>query len=273
MQLAKPGDAQPPLHGRRVAIVRAIQEPYSLAPAIQSLGAQVVVYPSVEIILVEDALRVAGLTPDAPFTPFDWLLLPTMDAVLALAQAQHASLLPAASLSQARLAVFGALAQQAAAELLGVTPSAAGDDAPEDLLRVMRLAAAPGPRVLLVQSAAAKRDWRARLQAAGASVTVLPLYRARLPQGGDPLPVELWSGTVDAILFGGETDVRYFAARLKHDGGVLAMLDHVCIACLDRATARAARSLGLRPAVIADQATPAALAGAVAAYLAKPVRA
>jgi uroporphyrinogen III methyltransferase/synthase len=273
MQLAKTADAHHPLDGRRVAVVRAIQEPCSLAPAAQALGAQVVVYPSVEIVLVEDALRLAGLTTDAPFSSFDWLLLPTLDAVLALTTAQRAGLLSVAHLIQTRLAIFGALAQQAAAEYLGVSPSATGDDAHQDLLHAMHLTTAFSPRVLLVQPAAARQDWRVRLKAAGASVSVLPLYRARLPQGGDPLPVELWSGSIDAILFGSETDVRYFAARLKHDGGVLAMLDHVCVACLDRATAKAAKALGLHPAVVPDQANPAALAAAVAAFLTKPVRA
>ena len=241
-----------------MAVVRSAQEPFNLAPALRALGATVLTYPCAEIVLHK-------ITPPTSLDRYDWLLLPTFDAVLALDEAIRTGLLSPEQIAPLRLAAFGALARLAASAIKGLSVATPNADTHADLVQAMHLG--PDSRVLLVQPATAKNDWSSLITTVGASVSVLPLYRVRLPRYGDPLPVELWSGTVDAILFGSESDVRYFAARLKHDGGVLAMLDHVCVACLDHPTATAASALGLRPSVIPADPTPEAFVSGVAAYL------
>ena len=83
------------------------------------------------------------------------------------------------------------------------------------------------------------------------------------------LPGLLWAGVVDAVVFTSEANVRYFARRLAAEGGSLAMLDHVCVACLEPPTAQAAQALGLRVQVVPAEHSPHALALALARCLAE----
>jgi uroporphyrinogen-III synthase len=127
-------------------------------------------------------------------------------------------------------------------------------------------------RVLLPLAAGYRADWADLLTTQGAQVTTVAAYRAHMGQGGDALPAMLWSGEVDAVAFNSENNVRYFAKRLQYEGGTLAMLDDVCVACIEPQTAAVARGLGLRVAVVPGEHTPEALATDLAAYFAAPRR-
>ena len=60
--------------------------------------------------------------------------------------------------------------------------------------------------------------------------------------------------------------MRYFVKRLDYEGGSLAMLDDVTIACIGPLTAAAAKEFGLHVDVLPQQHTIAGLVDAVAAY-------
>jgi uroporphyrinogen-III synthase len=135
---------------------------------------------------------------------------------------------------------------------------------PEYVAEAMKLK--PGERVLLPQSATTRMGLAKCLRNTGAEVTAINAYRTVIGKGGDPVPVMLWEGKIDCLVFTFPTAVRYFVKRLDYEGGTLAMLDDITIACIGPLTATAAKEFGLHVDVMPQQHTIAGLVDAVAAY-------
>lgn len=94
-------------------------------------------------------------------------------------------------------------------------------------------------------------------------MTAVNAYRTVIGKGGDPVPVMLWEGKIDAITFTFPTAVRYFVKRLEYEGGTKAMLDDICIACIGPLTAAAAQDYGFHVSLVPEQHTIAGLVQAV----------
>lgn len=253
------------LTGRPIAITRVSPPAYSAATALEAAGAEIAVYVCAEILPAPDSAALDRTLQALAAGTFDYLLLPSLDGVLALADHLRHNNAGLPGLSDLPVITFGSVARQAAQDLLAVEPRKPSNAAtPADLVAALHLT--PQSSVLIAQSSNARPDWSNLIARARAKVETVAAYRAVMPMREDPLPAMLWSGVVDAILFISDSDVRTFSARLKHDGGTLAMLDHVCVACLDVQTAAAARSLSLHVDIIPDLSSPSALVTAVSTY-------
>lgn len=255
------------LAGKRVALARGAGEAHTPAEALHALGAELVFYPVLERLPPADLSALDQALDQALAGHYTWLLLPSASAVLALAERLDPRQIAPAHLTQAlRLALFGTTTRLAAQAALGIALDTLPDAASHaELARWMQ--PQPDERVLLLQAAGARSDWAHLL--APAPVVSVAAYRAQMGQGGDALPALLWAGAVDAVVFTSEANVRYFARRLAAEGGSLAMLDHVCVACLEPPTAQAAQALGLRVQVVPAEHSPLALALALARCLAE----
>lgn len=253
------------LAGKRVALARGAEEAHTPAEALHALGAELVFYPVLERLPPADLSALDQALDQALAGHYTWLLLPSASAVLALAERLDLRQIAPARLTQAlRLALFGTTTHLAAQAALGVAPL---PDAASHVELARWMQPQPDERVLLLQAAGARSDWAHLL--APAPVVSVAAYRAQMGQGGDALPALLWAGVVDAVVFTSEANVRYFARRLAAEGGSLAMLDHVCVACLEPPTAQAAQALGLRVQVVPAEHSPHALALALARCLAE----
>jgi uroporphyrinogen-III synthase len=196
----------------------------------------------------------------------DWLVFTTASSVIAVSERMHAIKLDPRSLKRVRIAAYGSNTRAAVHDLLHFDEILPETYSHHELVRAMRLS--PGMRVLLPLPAGARVDWSAIMAGYQAQVVPVTAYRAVMGQGGHELPAMLWSGDVDGIIFTSENNVRYFAQRLKYEGGSLSMLDDVVVACIDPQTAAAAHALGLKVAVVPQVHSSRALAEAVAARLA-----
>jgi len=138
----------------------------------------------------------------------------------------------------------------------------------ESLAERLGAALAPGARVLLPR-AAETRDVLVRLlEARGARVTEVPAYRTR-PDGAGAaeLRTALEARRVDAVTFTSSSTVRHFAALFAPDD-LARLLAGVTVACIGPVTAGTAESLGLAPAVRAEEYTVAGLIRALERYYA-----
>lgn len=269
MQTKTQSDTQtkPSLAGKRVALAWGADEAHTPAAELQALGAEVVYYPCLERLPPADLAALDQALDQTLAGVYTWLLLPSASAVLALSERCDRRQIAPAQLTQAvRLALFGATTRLAAQTALGVDLQAL-PDADDHAEMVRQMQPQPDTRVLLLEAAGARSDWATLL--APARVTSVAAYRAQMGQGGAALPALLWAGTVDAIVFTSEANVRYFAKRLAAEGGSLAMLDQVCVACLEPQTAQMAQALGLRVQLVPHQHSPLALAQALAVCLAE----
>src|SRR5262249_8507629 len=101
-----------------------------------------------------------------------------------------------------------------------------------------------GSRVLWPVSDIARPE-AADLLRQRAAVTVVTAYRTVVGTGGVDLPHLLKTGQVDAVAFASPSAVDGFVSRLGAEGGDLADLAGVAVACLGPSTRETALSRGL----------------------------
>lgn len=256
------------LSGLRVAITRAADEPNSPAAYLLELGAEVLHYPSLRALPLQDNTALDAALQEAAAERYTWLMMVTASTVFALADRLRGLGMPNHGLAHVAVAAFGSNTRLAAADVMRAAVERVADaDTVEALVDALPLR--PGDRVLLLQADSAKPRLAARLSSRGADVMALAAYHPVVAQGGDAVPAMLWAGMIDAITFTSEANIRYFAKRLNYEGGSLAMLDDVCVACLDPHTADVARELGLHVRLVADRHTPEGLAQTLADYFAR----
>ncbi len=260
-QPTSPNQLSGTLQGRRIGVALAADTPYSPGPAMAARGAELVHYPCEEMLPLDDTRELDDALRDVAAGKYDGLLLTTPDAVAALLARLDELGLDADLLHKTKIAAYGADTRLALQALGRNGSSIQPTPDPE-----------PGSRYLLPISAGRVSDWPERFQARDAHVNVVPAYRAHMRRDGDDLPGMLWAGSIDAMVFVSGDNVRHFATRLRHDGGTLAMLDHVPIACIDQLTQAAAAAFGLRASLVAPEPTPEGLAQVLSDHFAASPR-
>lgn len=254
------------LAGRRVALARTPEEAQPLAAELRALGAELVFYPCLEMLPPDNLADFDETLGRLAKGDFDWLLLTTASAVISLADRLAHLQINLDNLPGVQVALYGANTRLAAQDLLALEDSRPNADSHANWVKA--LAIGDGSRVLLPLPAGSRADWPNLLRRQGATVTTVAAYRACMSHSGDELPALLWSGEVNAIVFNSENNVRYFARRLHYEGGTLAMLDDVCVVCIEPQTAALAQTLGLKVQAVPAQPNAAALAAALADCLA-----
>ncbi len=139
-----------------------------------------------------------------------------------------------------------------------VPPPDSGEDTSEALLRLASLRALDGQRVLLVAGEGGRPLLADTLEARGATVTRLAVYRRRLLDPAPPLQARLAEGDFRALVVSSGEILEYLARWCTG-----AALNQPLIVSSAR-LATLAGKLGFRAPVVARGATPTALATAVA---------
>jgi uroporphyrinogen-III synthase len=209
--------ADAPLSGIAVVVTRPEAQARTLALELEGLGARVARVPLVEIAEVEDeaALDAAGRA----LASYDWVVFTSANGVLGPATAN------ALRESGTEPTFVGA----GAAESI-----AAGLDSPE------------GARVLLLQADIAGPELADALRERGALVDAVTAYRTvgRVPTEAERQALD----EADAIVLASGSAARSLAALEPAGAGAL-------IACIGPKTASAAREVGLRVDLVADETT------------------
>lgn len=256
------------LQGVRVVVTHAPDQADKLSALLATSGADVYHYPAIEILPFSQNDDFDTALRDAAAGKYDWLILNDADMVPVVAERLEALKIEPRTLARTKIATIGCMTEQFTHEMLGLQSSFSPDEySPQFVAEALRLEL--GDRVLLPQSAMTRAALAKCLVNTGADVTPVNAYRTVIGHGGDPVPLLLWEGKIDAVAFTGPTAVRYFAKRLKAEDGDLAMLDDVCVACIGPITTDAARSLGLRVAFTPKDHTIEGLVGGLAAYFEK----
>ncbi len=242
------------LSGLRVAVARAQDDARELAALLEANGAEIVYYPCIEIVPFTENEEFDAALKDAAAGKYDWLVLNDADTVIVVAEQLERLGLDPRALNKMKVATIGCMTEQNALQYLGLQSDFAPEIyTPETVAEAMRLHV--GDRVFLPQSAVTRMALAKCLRDTGADVSAINAYRTIIGRGGDPAPVMLWEGQIDVVAFTYPTEVRYFAKRLKYEGGSLAMLDDVIVACIGPITAEAARSYGFNVAPVPPQHT------------------
>lgn len=256
----------PTLQGMRVAVARAPEDAEEMTARLHHFGAEVFYYPSIDILPLSDNGEFDAALHEAAAGKFDWLVLNDADTVIVVAERLRQLGIDPRTLLETKVATIGCMTEQNTQNYLGLHSSFAPEVYdPKTVAAALRLD--DSDRVFLPQSSITRMSLAKCLVDTGADVVAANAYRTVIGHGGDPVPVMLWEGKIDAVAFTYPTEIHYFAKRLKHEGGTLAMLDDVLVACIGPITSETARNFGLKVAVQPEDHTYQGLVDAMAAYV------
>lgn len=220
------------LAGRTIVVTRPLSQAGPLVEGLERLGAEVAVVPLVEIVPVEDAAALDAAGADLEL--YDWVVFTSANGVAAFGDRLVAR--------SPRIAVVGPTTADSV-RARGLEPVHVGRGTGEDL--AAELEPVRGARVLLLQADLAGPEVAAGLRARGASVDVVTAYRTlpRRPADGELGILD----RADAVVLASASAARSLGAT----GGARGAL---CV-CIGPKTAEAAREVGLRVGLVADEAT------------------
>jgi uroporphyrinogen-III synthase len=254
------------LTGVRVVVTHDKEQAKDQTELFGAQGAEIVYYPSIEILPYDQDGELDAALREAAGGKYDWLVLNDADTAMVVGERMRAADIdPVQIPRRLKVATIGCMTEIYTKEFMGLDSAFAPEVyTPEYVAEAMKLK--PGERVLLPQSAVTRMTLARCLRNTGAEVTAINAYRTVIGKGGDPIPVLLWEGKIDCVVFTFPTAVHYFVKRLDYEGGTVAMLDNVTVACIGPLTAAAAKEFGLHVDIVPQQHTIAGLVDAVAEY-------
>ena len=251
------------LTGRRIVVTRARDQAADLARALEAHGAEVVVAP---VIRVEPLANVASLRAAlAGLSAYRWVVFTSQNAVQVVFDRLLVWGLTPRVFANTAVAAIGeataaALTQRGAPPAL--VPEEFVGEALAEALAGRAGGSLDGSRVLIPCAQDARPALADGLQAHGASVEVVPVYRtvpAHTDLGG--LAREITSGRIDAVTFTSSSTVRCFVDLVGH---AAATSDRFVAVTIGPVTAGTARELGLHDVI---EGAPHTVPGLVDALL------
>lgn len=248
--------SQGPLVGKRILVTRPRVQADDLMDRLASLGAQPVVFPTVEIVPLADPSRLDRAV--AELASYDWLIFTSVNGVSAFWERLASSGQDANALQAAQVAAIGP-ATARALQARGVTP----DFVPQEYVAERipdGLGEVDGRRILLPRADLAREALADVLRQRGAHVDEIVAYHTRPATPSSEEWAELRRG-VDAATFTSASTVRNFVRLLGDE--TAAVLNGAHVVCIGPITAEAAREAGLRVEAVAEAYTTEGLVEAL----------
>jgi uroporphyrinogen III methyltransferase / synthase len=254
-----------PLAAKRIIVTRAPEQASELIRALEALGAEVLLLPTVGFAPAEDAAELDAAL--AGLAQFDWILFTSQNAVRFFCSrwSESGRERPALGSVRGRVAAVGA-ATARALESEGmrveyVAQTQTGESLAAELRDSVR-----GQQVLLPRSDRVDDRLPSALREAGATVHEVTAYRTLRPETLDP---EILGGLrhaeIAAIVFASPSAFHNLAAFVP-SAELAALSNQVQFAAIGSTTARALREAGVRVAIESNDSSSAVLADAIAKY-------
>ena len=257
------------LRGKRILVTRARSQASSLVQRIESLGGEVVEFPTIEIRPPESygpldqAINQIG--------SYDWLIFTSVNGV-----EQFLNRFEKLEKNIADLAGIevGAIGPETAKRLTAaqIQPSLVPKQyQAEGILEALIPETVLGKRILIPRAAKARDILPETLRQWGARVNVVEAYQTVLPQVDvSALCRLLREGTIDIITFTSSSTATNFAAMLR-DQDLPRLLSKAVIACIGPITRKTVEDLGMRPEIVSEEFTIPGLVSAMVDYFAPTV--
>jgi len=258
-----------PLAQRTVVITRARSQADEFARELEQYGARVIACPTIEIQELDDYQRLDEAI--SHLYGYDWLILTSVNAANYFFKRFTALGHDASSLDELKVCVIGDATADRLGELHIHVDLVPNDFKAEAVFSALErfiggTEAFAGLNILLPRASVARDFLPKALEAAGARVDVVPVYRTALPQSLERGRVAaMLSGSADCIAFTSASTVKNLAQLFDTQDLGPALLG-ITIACLGDITAQTAADFGLKVEIQPEQATIPFLARAIADY-------
>jgi len=253
-----------PLAGKRVVVTRAPEQSQELIDALENLGAEVLLMPTVSFAPPEDSTELDAAMKNKK--DFDWILFTSQNAVrFVFLRACELTPVRPAQPPKPLVAAVGVATAQAARNLDVRVDFVAQTQTGESLAAELRDQML-GKRVLLPRSDRVDDRLPDALREAGAQVKEVVAYRTLRPASLDPeILSAVRQAEVAAIVFASPSAYHNLAAFVPA-AELNALSERVQFAAIGSTTTRALREAGARVAIEANDSSSAGLADAIAKY-------
>ena len=253
------------LAGKRIIVTRAAEQAQELVHALERLGAEVLLLPTIRFAAASDwRIFDAALKKIAEF---DWILFTSQNAVRFVCQHIRESGVGCELVQSPKplVATVGpATARAATTE--GLRVDHVGKNHTGEALVCEIAGLIHERKVLLPRSNRGDDRLVKALRQAGALLTEFVAYRAAAPDTLDPVVLSrLRNAEVDAIIFASPSAFDNLSSFVG-SGELSRISKRVQFAAIGPTTARALRETGIRPAIEAGESSAAGLAEALAKY-------
>ncbi len=257
-----------PLFGKRVLITRTRRQASNLARHLAAQGAIPVELPAIEIEPVDDTAPLTAAIDRLRDDGYAWCGFTSANAVELTFEHLAERGLDARSFGSTRVFAIG----PATADALrshGIAADVIPDEyVAEAVVEAMRAHVSEGDAVLLPRAESARAELVTGLEALGATVDEIAVYRAAVPSEPDPEALAaIREGRIDIVTFTSSSTVRNLLALLGPDADVLKGESRPLIACIGPITADTARENGLTVDVMASEYTVEGLVEALVKHL------
>jgi uroporphyrinogen III methyltransferase / synthase len=255
------------LRGKRILVTRARTQAKPLARAIETLGGEVVEFPTIEI-RPPDSYGSLDRAIERIKT-YDWLIFTSVNGVeqfLARLEKLKKNLAELAGIEIAAIGPETAKRLEAAGIPPGLVPRRYQA---EGILETLPAETLRGKKVLIPRAAKARDILPETLRQRGAHVHVVIAYQTVLPQVDVPALCEvLRDGGIDVITFTSSSTASNFAVMLSGQD-LPRLLVRTVIACIGPVTEKTVEDLGLRAGIVAAEFTVPGLVSAIADYFSR----
>ena len=251
---------QRPLFGKRVLVTRTRRQASALVELLVQEGAEPIELPTIRIAETVDKQQFAEVMGRLTLGAYEWVMFTSANGVEVFASHLQRLGGDARSLAGARVAAIGPATARALAKWGIAADLVPPEFVAEGLLDALKGASLRGG-VLLARAEEARRELVEGLEALGARVDELLLYRSEAPDDVNAEALaQLRAGEIDIATFTSSSTVRNLVRMLNGD---VECLKKAIVACIGPVTARTAEELGLRVDVLAEEHTIPGLVRAV----------
>jgi uroporphyrinogen III methyltransferase / synthase len=255
------------LRGKRILVTRARSQALSLAQRIESLGGEVVEFPTIEIRPPESY----GPLDQAIYqiANYDWLIFTSVNGV-----EQFLDRFEKLGKNITNLAGIevGAIGPETARRLTAaqIEPTLVPKQyQAEGILDELISETVLGKRILIPRAAKARDILPETLRRWGARVDVVEAYQTVLPQVDvSALCRLLREGTIDMITFTSSSTATNFAIMLRGQD-LPRLLSRAVVACIGPITRKTVEDLGMRPEIVSEEFTIPGLVRAMVDYFSR----
>jgi len=245
-----------PLFGKHVLITRTRRQASNLARLLAAQGAIAVELPAIEIEPVADTAPLSAAIDRLRDGGYAWCGFTSANAVELTFEHLAERGLDARSFGSTRVFAIGP-ATADALRSQGITADVVPEEyVAEAVIEAMRPHVSEGDAVLLPRAESARAELVTGLEALGATVDEIAVYRAAVPSEADPETLAaIRAGQIDIVTFTSSSTVRNLLAILGPDAAALSGESRPLIACIGPITAETARENGLVVDVMASEYT------------------
>ncbi|NQT20358.1 MAG: uroporphyrinogen-III synthase, partial [Planctomycetes bacterium] len=257
-----------PLFGKRIVTTRPRAQSAELKRRLERLGAEVLVFPTIRIVPVQDFSAMDGAI--GRLGEYDWLIFTSINGVRIFFERMIELGRDARALAGCKLAAIGpATAQALRDRFLYVECVPRRYVAEEVVAALAALDEVRGKRFLLPRAGAARLVLPCELKRLGCHVDEVTVYETECESDVDALLLgRIAAGDVDVISFTSSSTVRNFAAIVGHER-LKALDERVVFASIGPITSETARELGIRIDVEAEEHVTGGLVRALCDHFAE----